>query len=43
MNNYYDLHSWSKDYQRETLREAETRHLLEETKTTGGPWHLGPA
>jgi hypothetical protein len=43
MHNYYDLHSWSKEYRREVMREAKTRRLLEETRTTGGPWHLGLA
>ena len=29
MNNLYDLHSWSKHYREEALREAGRRHLVE--------------
>ena len=39
MNNYFDLHSWSKEYLRDALREAEARHLLEETRQNGAAPH----
>ena len=30
MNCPYDLHSWSKHYREEALREASKRHLVEQ-------------
>jgi hypothetical protein len=30
MNYPYDVHSWSKQYREEALREAQVRHLAEQ-------------
>jgi hypothetical protein len=37
MNNFYDLHSWSKQYREERLTEARVRHLLERTRASRDP------
>lgn len=34
MDNPYDLHSWSKHYREEALREARTRDLVRPTRST---------
>jgi hypothetical protein len=47
MNNPYDLHSWSKHYRKEALREAERRHLVERVRagreSRSGRSHVGLA
>ena len=37
MNNFYDLHSWSKQYREERLTEARMRHLVERTRASRDP------
>jgi WD40 repeat protein len=37
MDPLYDLHSWSKHYREETLREAQQRHLLQRKRADGQP------
>jgi hypothetical protein len=36
MENPYDLHSWSKRYREEALREARVRDLARPTRSSGG-------
>ena len=40
MKSHFDLNSWSKEYLRDALREAEARHLLEETRQNR--WAVAP-
>ena len=35
MHNPYDLHSWSKHYREEALREARARDLIRPTRSSG--------
>jgi hypothetical protein len=35
MDPLYDLHSWSKHYREEVLREAQQRHLLQQERANG--------
>ena len=37
MNNYYDLHSWSKLYREERLTEARVRHLVQRARASSRP------
>ena len=37
MKNFYDLHSWSKQYREERLTEARVRHLVERTRASRDP------
>jgi hypothetical protein len=37
MNNAYDIHSWSKNYREEALREAQVRHLAEHARRVRAP------
>jgi WD40-like Beta Propeller Repeat len=37
MDPLYDLHSWSKHYREEALREAQQRHLLQQERASGQP------
>ena len=32
MNNFYEVHSWSKLYREEALQEAQRRHLAHQAK-----------
>ena len=44
MNNLYDVHSWSKFYREDALREARVRHLADRARpnhTSGGAGLLG--
>jgi hypothetical protein len=36
MNNPYDLHSWSKRYRDEVLREVHSREIIRPTPSGGG-------
>ncbi len=36
MNNPYDLHSWSKHYREEVLREVHSREIISPTPSGGG-------
>jgi hypothetical protein len=40
MNNPYDIHSLSKYYREETLREAQVRHLAEQARRSRAPRSL---
>ena len=35
MNNPYDLHSWSKRYREEVLREVQSRDIVRSTRAGG--------
>ncbi len=37
MDPLYDLHSWSKQYRQEALREARERSLIERARTSNSP------
>ena len=37
MDPWYDLHSWSKQYRQEALREASERSLVERARTGDSP------
>ena len=36
MNNPYDLHSWSKHYREEVLREVHSREIISPMQSGGG-------
>jgi hypothetical protein len=40
MDPWYDLHSWSKQYRQEALREASERSLVERARSDASP-HAG--
>jgi hypothetical protein len=40
MDPLYDLHSWSKHYREEALREAQERHLLQRERANGQPMSM---
>ena len=37
MDPWYDVHSWSKQYRQEALREARERDLVERARTSNSP------
>ena len=41
MDNPYDVHSWSKQYREEALREARIRDLNRSTRASGGEQTTG--
>jgi hypothetical protein len=41
MNNPYDVHSWSKQYREEALRQARVQHLAERARASRAPREWG--